>query len=184
MTNLKISKNSKFFSIKGDPIIRVLFVSKTWNYFAIEILSNFLIKKFWHIARNWVHGKKEPIIYWAIWKNWRKIVLKKMEQFTILICNKFFFKFSNIFCSNFSKNQILSVFYQIDAGMPKYPIFGHLPATDTKIPHFKRKIEMGYFGIGMHIHASDLSLPQQFLGILATLVYVGHLARLYHVVRM
>ena len=30
---------------------------------------------------------------------------------------------------------------------------------------------MLYFGIGMHIHASDLSLSQPFSGILATLVY-------------
>ena len=30
---------------------------------------------------------------------------------------------------------------------------------------------MGHFGIGMHIHASGLSLSQPFWGILATLVY-------------
>ena len=37
--------------------------------------------------------------------------------------------------------------------------------------HFKGKKEMGHFYIGMHIHASDLSLSQPFWGILATLVY-------------
>ena len=135
MTNLKISKNSKYFLINDGPIIRALFVSKTWNYFAIEILSNFLIKKFWHIARNWVHGKKEPIIYWAIWKNWRKIVLKKMEQFTILICNKIFLNFQTFFarispkikfCRFFTKsmqecqNTPFSVTYQ--PPIPKYLI--------------------------------------------------------------
>ena len=95
-TNLKILKNSKFSSINADQITRALSVLKIWNYFAIEILSDFLIKKFWHIARSEAHGKNEPIIYWAIWSVWRKIVSKKMEPFTILTCNKifgFFFKF-------------------------------------------------------------------------------------------
>ena len=43
--------------------------------------------------------------------------------------------------------------------------------TDAKMPHFKGEKEMGHFGIGMHIHASGLSLSQPFWGILATLVY-------------
>ena len=43
--------------------------------------------------------------------------------------------------------------------------------TDAKMPHFKGKKEMGHFGIGMHIHASGLSVTQPFWGILATRVY-------------
>ena len=42
----------------------------------------------------------------------------------------------------------------------KCPIFGHVLVTDVE-----GKNEMGYFGIGMHIHASGLSLPQPFWGI-------------------
>ena len=49
--------------------------------------------------------------------------------------------------------------------------FGHILVKEAKMPHFKGKNEMGHFGIGMHIHASDLSLSQSFLGILTTLVY-------------
>ena len=60
---------------------------------------------------------------------------------------------------------------QMDVEMPKCPIFGHVLVTDAKMPHFKGKNEMGHFGIGMHIHASDISLSQPFWGILATLVY-------------
>ena len=43
-----------------------------------------------------------------------------------------------------------------------------------KKQHFKGKNSMLYFGIGMHIHASDLSLSQQFCCILATIVYVHY----------
>ena len=88
MTSLKISKNSKFFSISEDQITKVLFVLKIWSFFVIEILSNFSIKKFWNIARKGEHGNGELIIYWEIWKNWKRIVLKKMEPFMILTCNK------------------------------------------------------------------------------------------------
>ena len=48
---------------------------------------------------------------------------------------------------------------------------GQVLVPDAKIPDFKAKIEIRYFGIGIHIHASDLSLSQTFSGILATLVY-------------
>ena len=34
---------------------------------------------------------------------------------------------------------------------------GHVLITDAKMPHFEGKNEMEHFGIGMHIHASDLS---------------------------
>ena len=59
----------------------------------------------------------------------------------------------------------------IDVEMPKCPIFSHVLVTDAKMPHFKGKKEMVHFGVGMHFHASDLSLSQSLWGILATLVY-------------
>ena len=52
-----------------------------------------------------------------------------------------------------------------DAKMLQFTFpFGHVLVTEGKS-------EMGHFGIGMHIHASGLSLSQPFWGILATLVY-------------
>ena len=37
-------------------------------------------------------------------------------------------------------------------------IFSHVLVSDVKMPHFKGKKENGHFGIGMHIHSSDVSL--------------------------
>ena len=41
--------------------------------------------------------------------------------------------------------------------------------TDDKMHHFIFPFEMRHFGIGIHIHASGLSLPLSFWGILAAL---------------